>query len=73
MTKIEMYYWDKFHDDNIKNQLEEKGEAYLEWTISKSSLVKQLNYLRSKYKLKIVHFPKESNPDCICIFIKPKQ
>ena len=69
--QIDVYYWDKFYNDNVKGQIEEKGEAYIEWLISKSSLVKQMNYLRTKYNLDIVHFPKEGNPYKTCIFIKP--
>lgn len=69
--EVQQYNWDKFYNDSVKPQLEKKGEAYIEWLISKNDLVKQINYLRSKYKLKIVHFPKELTPGgWTCIFIR---
>jgi hypothetical protein len=42
------YYWDKFYESNVKPQIDNKGEAYIEWLISKNYLVKQLNYLRHR-------------------------
>lgn len=59
MTReTEEFYWEQFYDNNLKKQIEEKGEAYIEWLTSKSSLVKQNNYLRNKYKLQIIWYEK---------------
>jgi hypothetical protein len=69
--EIDIVYWERFYENNVKGQIEEKGEAYIEWLTCKNSLVKQLNYLRFKYKLKITWFEKECNKDWTCIFIKP--
>jgi hypothetical protein len=65
------YYWDKFYESNVKPQIDNKGEAYIEWLISKNYLVKQLNYLRSKYDLVVTYFEKEGRTDLYCVFIKP--
>lgn len=70
---IEYYDYIKFYQDSVQPQLKMKGEAYIEWAITETNLVDQLNYLEKKYKLKTVWFEKPDNPDWICIFIKPEQ
>lgn len=65
-----IFYWEKFYSDNLKSQVEKKGEAYIEWNSIKSEVIKQVNYLRSHYKMKVEWFEKYDG--CFSLFIKPK-
>jgi hypothetical protein len=69
--ELNEFYWNQFYENNIKPQIEKKGEAYVEWLMAKSGVVKQVNYLRAKHDLSVVWFQKPES-DWWCLYAKPR-